>query len=53
MRLYRQYATTPGFPDYQRVFSKLGVEIDDGKFGFNDAAALAMIREAITDGMVP
>ena len=51
MRLYRQYATTPGFPDYQRVLSRLGVEIDDKKVWFTDEADLAAIREAITGTM--
>lgn len=48
MRLYRQYATTPGFPDYQRVLGRLGVEIDDNKVRLTDDADLATIRDAIT-----
>jgi hypothetical protein len=52
MDLYQQYAMTPGFPDYQPVFSRLGVKIDDEKVRFEDDADLAMIREAIT-GVAP
>ena len=51
MRLYRQYATTPGFPGYQPVLQKLGVVIDRKKVRLRDDAELATIREAITGSL--
>ena len=51
MGLYRQYATRPGFPDYQGIFNRLGVEIEADIVRLRDDAELAMIRDAITGAL--
>ena len=47
--LYRQYANANDFPDARPLLEQLGIVVRDGQVDLDDAAALASIRQAITE----
>jgi hypothetical protein len=48
MALYRRYADTAGFPDTSQLFSRLGLQVDDGVVRIRRNGELGAIRAAIT-----
>lgn len=48
MGLYRRYADAPGFPDYDDLLSRLGVEEKRLGVSLNNAAVWSDVRRAIT-----
>ena len=46
--LYREHADKSGFPDFEPLLRRLGVDVEDGIVLLSNGAEFAGIRRAIT-----